>query len=109
MKTPSFKDLQNVPPTQAKPRDVVSPKMEKRASQEAVQVQERRKRKLEQVERIVPSKVGIFKRAYAGKSMRAAINAHCLECQGFQSSEVRRCPIFDCPLWELRPYQEVKK
>lgn len=31
-----------------------------------------------------------------------AIRAKCLECSAGQMSEVRRCPVNDCPLWEYR-------
>lgn len=31
-----------------------------------------------------------------------AIRAKCLDCSGFQPSEVRRCEIEDCPLFPYR-------
>ena len=68
--------------------------------------QESRSRKLEQVRKLLPSKVGHFERAYSGNSMGAAINANCLDCMGYDSSEVERCHLCDCPFWEYRPYQK---
>lgn len=31
-----------------------------------------------------------------------AIRAKCLECSAGQVSEVRNCPVKNCPLWEYR-------
>lgn len=39
------------------------------------------------------------------KSLRAAINAKCYDCTCFQRAEVTKCPMKDCPLWHLRPWQ----
>ena len=45
-------------------------------------------------------------RALAGKaSPRQAIRAKCLECVGYDRSEVTACTAYGCPLWRLRPYQ----
>ena len=33
---------------------------------------------------------------------KTAIRMKCLECQGGNSAEVRRCHISDCPLWTWR-------
>jgi len=46
-----------------------------------------------------------YDRAMAGNSLRAAINAQCLECVQWQRVEVRLCPSTPCPLWSYRPYQ----
>lgn len=48
---------------------------------------------------------GIYDRAVKGKSLRAAINAQCLECVGWQRIEVRNCTDLGCPLYTVRPYQ----
>lgn len=48
---------------------------------------------------------GIFKSAYAGKSLRKAISAFCLDCIGFDPEEIRRCAAPACPLWAVRPYR----
>ena len=48
-----------------------------------------------------------YERAVKGNSLRAAINAQCLECVGWQRLEVHRCTSLACPLWAVRPYQEI--
>jgi len=45
----------------------------------------------------------IFRRAWTGKSRKAAIRAFCLECMGYQSAEINRCTGATCPLY---PYRE---
>ena len=45
----------------------------------------------------------IFRRAWQGRSRKAAIRAFCLECMGYQSAEVNRCTAPACPLY---PYRE---
>lgn len=47
-----------------------------------------------------------YRRAVEGKSLRASINAQCLECVGWQSSEVALCKDLGCPLWPVRPYRD---
>jgi hypothetical protein len=38
-----------------------------------------------------------------GKVMRAkAIRLKCLDCSNYQYTEVRLCPVTDCPLWPYR-------
>ena len=55
----------------------------------------------------IPEKYRVmFEKAATGRSRRAAIRLQCLECCGWQSAEVRRCHIKDCPLW---PYRLVGK
>ena len=44
----------------------------------------------------------IFRRAWKGKSRKAAIRAFCLYCMGYESAEVNRCTAPDCPLYEYR-------
>jgi hypothetical protein len=43
-------------------------------------------------------------KAIATKSLRAAINSKCLDCCCWQRTEVQKCPAFECPLYNLRPY-----
>jgi hypothetical protein len=31
-----------------------------------------------------------------------AIRAKCLDCSGDNSAEIRRCQVFECPLWRYR-------
>ena len=44
----------------------------------------------------------IFRRAWTGKSRKAAMRAFCLECMGYESAEVNRCTAPTCPLFEYR-------
>lgn len=39
-------------------------------------------------------------------SRNAAVKLHCLECSGYQTSEVTDCVCVACPLWAFRPYQK---
>ena len=56
--------------------------------------------------RQMPSKYrAVYRRATEGRSLRACINAFCLECCMYQSQEVRLCTDCGCPLWAVRPYQ----
>lgn len=48
----------------------------------------------------------ICDKAWEGKSLRAAINAKCLDCCNFQRVEIKNCLVETCPLWAVRPYQE---
>lgn len=48
---------------------------------------------------------GCYRRATSGNSLRAAVNAFCLECMGWQRTEVVRCTASACPLFRVRPYQ----
>lgn len=48
---------------------------------------------------------GIYAKACTSNSLRAAVNAKCLDCCNYQRIEVRECPVVDCPLWSHRPYQ----
>ena len=44
-----------------------------------------------------------------GGSLRAAINAQCLECVQWERVEVRLCTSLACPLYGVRPYQGSSK
>ena len=46
-----------------------------------------------------------FDKAIEGKSLRAAIDAKCMDCMGWQATEVKRCDVVTCPMWTVRPYQ----
>ena len=46
-----------------------------------------------------------YNRAVKGRSLRAAINAQCLECVCWQRKEVALCTDLACPLYAVRPYQ----
>lgn len=79
---------------------------DKQAPQEPV-FDLKQQRMLQQVSEDASSKVGHFKKAYGGSSLRAAITAKCLECVCFETSFIRDCTATGCPLWTQRPYQEV--
>ena len=58
----------------------------------------------------VPSKYRrTYDKAVRGKSLRAVVNAQCLECVCWQRSEVQACTCLACPLWGVRPYQEISR
>lgn len=38
-------------------------------------------------------------------SLRLAINAKCWDCAGGSRTEISRCVVTGCPLWNVRPYQ----
>lgn len=60
---------------------------------------------LRAVEADGPSMAGLFRRAFAGKGLRNAINAKCAECCWLDRAAIRNCTAADCPLWAFRPYQ----
>lgn len=63
----------------------------------------KRAARLADVRTHAPRHVEVFKRAYGGKSLRAGVNAHCVECMGFDASEVAACTAYACPLFAYRP------
>ena len=80
-------------------------KLSKQAREDLVLKEVMRSRRLDMVRKRIPSKLSQFERAYSGRSMRAAINANCLDCVGYEQAEVKRCQIYDCPFWDYRPYR----
>jgi len=62
----------------------------------------------EQREQIPEQYRRTYDRAMSGKSLRAAVNARCLDCCAWQRTEVRDCPAVACPLWMVRPYQTAE-
>ncbi len=60
----------------------------------------------ERLRQMPPKYRGTYRRAVEGKSLRASINAQCLECCGCQSIEVALCTDLGCPLWSVRPYRD---
>ncbi len=50
-----------------------------------------------------------YDKAVAGKGLRAAVNARCLDCCAWQRTEIRDCPALSCPLWAVRPYQKTRQ
>ncbi len=64
-------------------------------------------RKAKRLAHIPQTKVGLFKRIYAGTaSPRQSIKAMCLECLGFDMDGIRDCTAPECPLYRFRPYQK---
>ena len=52
---------------------------------------------------------GIYDKAVAGKSRKAAMHAFCLECCGWQIKEVFLCTSPQCPLYPYRPQSRVSQ
>ena len=54
---------------------------------------------------------GAYRRTYDKainkQSMRAAVNAKCLDCCCWQATEIRDCGIPACPLYPYRPYKPL--
>ena len=69
----------------------------------AVEMERKRAKRLEAVRRDAPRYLDTFRRAYAGKSLRAAVNAFCVECQGYDPAAVKDCTAPACPLFTHRP------
>ena len=66
---------------------------------------DRNKQVAERLRQMPPKYRATYRRAVEGKSLRACINAQCLECCGSQSAEVAVCTDLGCPLWSVRPYR----
>ena len=50
--------------------------------------------------------VSTYLKATRGKaSPRVAIKAFCMECVGWNRTEVTKCTALACPLWMYRPFQ----
>ena len=60
---------------------------------------------LADVKRDLPSALGHFKAAFAGRSRKAAITSFCLDCMGLDRVAVRECSVTGCPLYPYRPKQ----
>ena len=67
------------------------------------EIDSKRAARLADVSEHAPRYLTTFRRAYGGTSLRAAVNAFCIECMGFDASEVRTCTAPACPLWACRP------
>ena len=46
-----------------------------------------------------------YDKAMRGRSIRAAIDSKCLDCTGWQQTEVKNCSVVACSLWPYRPYR----
>jgi hypothetical protein len=69
----------------------------------AVEIELKRVKRLEDVSLYAPRYLNTFKRAFSGKSLRACVNAFCVECNGFDAAAVRDCTAPACPLFSCRP------
>lgn len=77
-------------------------------SKESTGFDDNRERMLAQVRADMPSAVHAFVKAYSTNSLRAAINAHCLECCYLDRIAIRGCTATNCGLWNIRPFQRKR-
>lgn len=70
---------------------------------------DRQKQIAERRSQIPRSYRACYDKAVQGRSLRAAINSFCLECVCWQTKEIRLCTDKACPLWMIRPYQDVQQ
>lgn len=54
------------------------------------------------IEDIPPRYRGLYRKAMAGRSLKAAIRCHCLMCVAWSAEEVRLCTAPTCPLYRHR-------
>ena len=60
----------------------------------------------DQVKHIPKPYQAVYCKAMEGRSLRAAINAKCQDCTGWQRKEIEDCLVSTCPLYPYRPYQK---
>ena len=65
----------------------------------------KRERTLQAVQEDAPSCLNVFRRAFGGKSLRASVDAKCLECTWLDRAAIRECAATECPIHSVRPYQ----
>ncbi len=70
---------------------------------DSLKVELKQAERLQAVQRHAPRYLPTFRRAYSGLSLRAAVNAICVECVGFDAAAVKDCTAPACPLWANRP------
>ena len=58
--------------------------------------------------RSIPTRLqSVVRRSYAGNSLRAAINAKCFECYGYENVRgIQGCTATECPLHASRPHRK---
>lgn len=61
----------------------------------------------EKLKRIPRHLRGQYREACGGRSRKVAIHAFCVECMGYERSEVERCTAPGCPLYPYRPGSTV--
>ena len=49
----------------------------------------------------------VYDIAMSGRSLRAAVNSHCIECMGYVFSEVKLCCSSQCNFFLYRPLRGV--
>ena len=69
---------------------------------DAAEIARKRARKLQDVCAYAPRHEGTFRRAFAGRSLRAAVDAICIECFGYEAGAVKHCTSPACPLYPYR-------
>lgn len=57
------------------------------------------------IKKIPATMQAAYRKAMAGKSLRAAVNAKCQDCCCWQRAEIVDCRVYCCPLYEVRPYR----
>lgn len=57
---------------------------------------------IERMHHMNPGVRSVFLKAFAGKSLRAAATAKCIDCMGWKRSEVANCTVLACPLYPYR-------
>ncbi len=67
--------------------------------------EKRNKRIAEHLKKMPPIYRATYKKAVAGKSLRAAVNSFCAECTMWQREEVRLCASLACQFYPYRPYK----
>jgi hypothetical protein len=60
----------------------------------------------EHLRQMPPKYRATYRRALAGRSLRACVNSQCLEWVGWERGEVTACTDLGCPLYAVRPYQD---
>ena len=67
---------------------------------------EKQRVRLAEIRRHSVSAINVFKKAYGGNSLAAAVKAKCLDCCCWVREEVTKCRSEACPLWRVRPFQK---
>ncbi len=50
-----------------------------------------------------------YRKAVSGKSKAAGLKSLCLECVGWQRTEITDCTDEGCPLWPYQPYRNASR
>jgi len=67
----------------------------------------KRKQVRDRVENIPESRIRAYLKATLGNgSPSNAIKAHCMECVGWNTNEIKECTCYGCALYEFRPYKD---